>query len=210
MARARYLRRPAQAILDEVDDLAERARREGGVPRTEALLAELCPSVGGLHALADDGPRALRDSRLGRSAAAARRPAHGARPRAARRRSASAAGAASPWAEAVLETGAALLAGNGVVLSAAVPAAAARLEATAARAGLPEGLLQRVGRPRTAATVVVETGVPGPKGAILVLDGAPLDRADPGRAVGGVRARRPGPGVGRARGRGPVAARMRC
>jgi hypothetical protein len=34
--------------------------------RTEALLAELLPSVGGLHALADDGPGALADRRAGR------------------------------------------------------------------------------------------------------------------------------------------------
>ena len=177
-ARARYLRRLAQAILDEVDDLANVLALEAGVPRTEALLAELFPSVGGLHALADDGPRALRDSRLGRSPLL----------RAGRRtvlvqspvgivgiRS----GSASPWAEAVLETGAALLAGNGVVLSAAVPAAARRLEATAARAGIPEGLL-RVSPDLDGCDIEVETGMTGAKGTVLVLDGAPLDRTVPG------------------------------
>jgi acyl-CoA reductase-like NAD-dependent aldehyde dehydrogenase len=177
-ARARYLRRRAQAILDEVDDLANVLALEGGVPRTEALLAELFPSVGGLHALADDGPRALRDNRLGRSPWL----------RAGRRTVLVRApvgtvgirgGIASPWAEAVLETGAALLAGNGVVLSAGVAAAGARLEATAGRAGLPEGLL-RVSDDLSGCDAVVETGVPGPKGAVLVLDGAPLDRAIPG------------------------------
>src|SRR3954465_13944267 len=39
-----------------------------GLPRTEGVLAELLPSVGGLHDLADDGPKALRDRRLGRIA----------------------------------------------------------------------------------------------------------------------------------------------
>ena len=64
--RARYLRRAATAILDELDPLADALADAVGQPRTEGVLAELLPSVGGLHDLADDGPRALRDKRLGR------------------------------------------------------------------------------------------------------------------------------------------------
>ena len=64
--RARYLRRAATAILDELDPLADALADAVGQPRTEGVLAELLPSVGGLHDLADDGPRALRDQRLGR------------------------------------------------------------------------------------------------------------------------------------------------
>jgi succinate-semialdehyde dehydrogenase / glutarate-semialdehyde dehydrogenase len=67
-ARAHYLRRAAQAVLDELDRLALLIARETGRPRSEALLAELLPSVSALHALADDGPRALADQRLGRPA----------------------------------------------------------------------------------------------------------------------------------------------
>ena len=63
-ARARYLRRAAQAVLDELDRLALLIARETGRPRSEALLAELLPSVSALHALADDGPRALGDLRF--------------------------------------------------------------------------------------------------------------------------------------------------
>src|SRR5215207_4447365 len=66
--RARYLRRTATAILDELEDLAGALADSVGQPRTEAVLAELLPSVGGLHDLADNGPRALRDRRLGRIA----------------------------------------------------------------------------------------------------------------------------------------------
>src|SRR3954453_21450566 len=114
--RARYLRRAATAILDELDPLADALADAVGVPRTEAVLAELLPSVGGLHDLADDGPKALRDRRLGRIAPL----------RAGRRSILQSAplgvigvrgGRASPWAEPVLETGAALLAGNAFVLS---------------------------------------------------------------------------------------------
>ena len=62
--RARYLRRAATAILDELDPLADALADTVGLPRTEGVLAELLPSVGGLHDLADDGPKALRDRRL--------------------------------------------------------------------------------------------------------------------------------------------------
>ena len=114
-ARARYLRRTATAILDELEDLAGVLADAVGQPRTEAVLAELLPSVGGLHDLADHGPRALRDRRLGRIPAlrAGRRSLLVQAPpgrRGARRRRVAVG-------RAVLETGAALLAGNAVVLS---------------------------------------------------------------------------------------------
>src|SRR5215210_8106248 len=114
--RARYLRRAATAILDELDGLADTLADAVGKPRTEAVLAELLPSVGGLHDLADHGPRALRDRRLGRIPAlrAGRRSVLVQAPRGS---VAVRGGTASPWAEPVLETGAALLAGNAVVLS---------------------------------------------------------------------------------------------
>ena len=176
-ARARYVRRLAQAVLDEVDDLANVLALEAGIPRTEALLAELFPSVGGLHGLAEEGPGTLRDRRLGRAPVlrAGRRtllfqaPAGTVGIR---------AGAASPWAEPVLETAAALLAGNAVVLETAVPAVGVRLQATVVRAGFPEELV-RIGDP-SGCEVEVECGRRGPKGTMLVLDGAPLDRTIPG------------------------------
>ena len=180
-ARARYLRRAAQAILDEVDELADLLAAEAGMPRTEALLAELLPSVAGLHELADDGPRALADRRLGRASVL----------RGGRRAFVFQAplgvvgirgGAGSPWAENVLEAAAALLAGNGVVLAPPVEAAGRRLVDALGRAGLPDGLLEVVAADATLqdCDAVVETGAPGPKGTMLVLDGAPLDRTASG------------------------------
>src|SRR4051794_12666804 len=120
-ARARYLRRTAQALLDEMGALADLLAAEAAVPRTEALLAELLPSVAGLVDLADDGPDALADRRLGRHfafnpgrrATLFQAPAGVVGIR---------GGDGSPWAEPVLEAAAALLAGNGVVLAATVPA----------------------------------------------------------------------------------------
>ena len=180
-ARARYLRRMAQAILEEAGDLTNALALEAGVPRTEALLAELLPSVGGLHDLADEGPAALRDRRLGR-AAVLRAGRRAVLFQAAAGVSGIRAGAASPWAEPVLEAGAALLAGNGVVLAPHVEAVGRRLEAAAARSGLPDGLLQVVppqtppAALRAACDRVVDATAPPAKGTLLVLDEAPLDR----------------------------------
>ena len=189
LARARYLRRMAMAILDEVEPLAELLAVETGQPRTEALLAELLPSVGGLHGLADDGPDALAEQRLGRLSIlrAGRRsvllpgPAGVVGIRAT---------ASSPWAEPVLEVAAALLAGNGVLLAPSAPLSSARMIAAFERAGIPEGLVQAVHGKEAARALAnhcdrVSGGEPDePKGTMLVLDGAPLGRAVSGALWG--------------------------
>ncbi|MEJ7892023.1 MAG: aldehyde dehydrogenase family protein [Solirubrobacteraceae bacterium] len=176
-ARARYLRRAAQAILDEVDDLAGLLARDARVPRTEALLAELLPSVAGLHELADDGPKALADRRLGRAAVL----------RGGRRAQLTHApagvvgirvGDGSPWAEAVLETASALLAGNGVVLASRNESLGRRFASALGRAGLPDELVWVVAADADldGCDLVVDVGAAGPKATMLVLDGAPVDR----------------------------------
>jgi acyl-CoA reductase-like NAD-dependent aldehyde dehydrogenase len=172
--RAVYLRRTATAVLDELDSLADQLAREVGQPRTEALLAELLPSVGGLHDLADEGPGALSERRLGRIPAlrAGRRSALlqaplgvvGVR-----------AGTASPWAGPVLETGAALLAGNGVMLASPV---SEPIRAAFVRGGVPEELIAAVaeGDDLIGCANVLDTRPRENKGTMLVLDGAPLER----------------------------------
>jgi betaine-aldehyde dehydrogenase len=139
-ARAQYLRRAAQAVLDDLDRLALLIAQETGIPRSQALLAELLPSVSALHALADDGPRALADQRLGRPALlrAGRRAALVQAPTgvvAIRGRS------ASPWAEPLLESAASLLAGNAVLLAPPAPLAGERIAAAFIRAGVPGELI---------------------------------------------------------------------
>src|SRR4051794_14244843 len=177
--RARYLRRTATAILDELDGLAAALAETVGQPRTEAVLAELLPSVGGLHDLADHGPRALRDRRLGRIPAlrAGRRSVLVQAPRGT---VAVRGGTASPWAEPVLETGAALLAGNEVVLSTPM---GERVRAAFERGGVAPDLIRLVAPGedvRALAPHVVDARPPREKGALLVLDGAPLDRTATG------------------------------
>jgi acyl-CoA reductase-like NAD-dependent aldehyde dehydrogenase len=175
--RARYLRRAAIALLDELDALADLLAAEAGQPRSEAVLAELLPSVGGLHGLAADGPPALADQRLGPVPAlrAGRRSTLVQRPLGV-------VGVhvrdGSPWAGPLLEVAAALLAGNAVLLVPAAPRAAARMQSAFTRAGLPEELFALATEDDLAAVAHVATlDPPAAKGTMLVLEGAPLDRA---------------------------------
>src|SRR5919198_5052824 len=59
--RGRYLRRAAQIILDELDDIRDLIVREQGKVRAEAYLMEILPSVDALHWVADAGPEILAD-----------------------------------------------------------------------------------------------------------------------------------------------------
>ncbi|MEO8687458.1 MAG: aldehyde dehydrogenase family protein [Solirubrobacteraceae bacterium] len=177
--RARYLRRTATAILDELEDLADVLADTVGQPRTEAILAELLPSVGGLHDLADHGARALRDRRLGRIPAlrAGRRSLLVSAPRGT---VGIRGGRSSPWVEPVLETGAALLAGNAVVLSTPM---GDRVRRAFERGGVPLELIALAAPEDDLAALadhIVDTRPPREKGTMLVLDRAPLDRTATG------------------------------
>ena len=179
-ARARYVRRAARVVLDELDELALLLARETGRPRTEAVLGEILPAVAGLHALADDGPRALADRRLGRARLlrVGRRAVGLQQPRGV---IGVLGGSASPWADPVLEVAAALLAGNGVVVVPAAPLAGEQLHAMFLRAGIPEDLLAlahgeeaRTALPGACSRVVSVAAAPA-RGAMLVLEGADVE-----------------------------------
>jgi acyl-CoA reductase-like NAD-dependent aldehyde dehydrogenase len=180
-ARARYLRRTARALLDDLDAMALLLARETGRPRTEAVLGELLPGVAGLSELADAGPRALADRRIGRRALlrGGRRALGVQGPRGV---IGVIGGAASPFTEPALELGAALLAGNGALLAPAAPLAAERLRAAFLRGGIPEELLALAHGDAAADALsgacdrVVSVASP-PNGAMLVLHGAALERA---------------------------------
>jgi aldehyde dehydrogenase (NAD+) len=175
--RARYLRRAAMAVLDELDALADLLAADAGQPRSEAMLAELLPSVGGLHGLANDGPGALADQRLGPVPAL-----RGGRRSTLVRAPLGVVGVhvrdGSAWAGPLLEVAAALLAGNAVLLVPAVPRAAVRMQNAFVRAGLPDELFQLAGDDELDGELarVVTLDPPAAKGTMLVLDGAPLDR----------------------------------
>src|SRR3954468_15738773 len=63
--RARYLRRAAQAVVDELDELVPLFAQAHDRTPGEVAALELLPAIDGLNWLAEDGARALSDRRLG-------------------------------------------------------------------------------------------------------------------------------------------------
>jgi benzaldehyde dehydrogenase (NAD) len=170
--RARYLRRAAQAVIDELDELAEVLGREGDRVPAEVVALELLPAVDALQWLAEGGVRALRDRRLPvpRSTSPVTRARRTYEPLGV----VAIVGAGdAPFAQPLWQVGAALLTGNGVVLkpSPRAPVAGTRITRLFARAGLPEGLLalapggDDVGRALVAAPGVAKVAFTGTRAA---------------------------------------------
>ena len=140
--RARYMRRMAQAIIDELDTLAREIGREQGRTRAEVAALELLPAIDALIWIADDGAKVLGGRRVGihRSMSLARRARIAYEPYGV----IGVIGAGSaPFAQPLGQIAGALLAGNGVVFKPAARAclAAERIARVLARADLPEGLV---------------------------------------------------------------------
>ena len=141
--RARYLRRAAQAVIDERVELVELLVREGGRPRTEVAALELLGAIDTLRWLAANAESLLGSSRLPLSralhpfkrASVAHEPAGTV---------ALIGSGSSPFAGPLCQIAAALVAGNGVVFKPAVRASLAgeRIVRLLARAGLPEGIVR--------------------------------------------------------------------
>jgi succinate-semialdehyde dehydrogenase/glutarate-semialdehyde dehydrogenase len=140
--RARYMRRMAQAIVDEFEALTETIAREQGRPRAEVASMELLSAIDALNWIAQDGAEVLGGRRVGTH----RSLTLGARARVAFEPDgvSGVIGAGSaPFAQPLGQIAGALLAGNGVVFK---PARRACLAGEAVmralgRAGLPEGLV---------------------------------------------------------------------
>jgi succinate-semialdehyde dehydrogenase/glutarate-semialdehyde dehydrogenase len=143
--RARYMRRMAQAVIDDFDELLDALVREQGRPRGEIAALELLAAIDALIWIADDGGRLLGSRRVGinRSMAIAKRARIAYEPYGV----VAVIGAGSaPFAQPLGQIAGALLAGNGVVFKPAGRACLAgeRLARVLARAGLPEGLVRVV------------------------------------------------------------------
>ncbi|HWX87258.1 MAG TPA: aldehyde dehydrogenase family protein [Solirubrobacteraceae bacterium] len=141
--RARYMRRMAQAIVDELEDLRETIAEEQGRPRTEVVVLELLPAIDALKWVAQDGARVLGGRRVGvhRSLFLTKRARIAYEPYGV----VGVIGAGSaPFAQPLGQIAGALLAGNGVVFKPAPRASLAgeRIARVLARAGLPEGLVR--------------------------------------------------------------------
>jgi acyl-CoA reductase-like NAD-dependent aldehyde dehydrogenase len=141
--RARYMRRMAQSVIDDFDELQEAIAREQGRPRGEVAALELLAAIDALIWIADDGERELGGHGVGinRSMAIAKRARIAYEPYGV----IGVIGAGSaPFAQPLGQIAGALLAGNGVVFKPAARACLAgeRIARVLARAGLPEGLVR--------------------------------------------------------------------
>jgi acyl-CoA reductase-like NAD-dependent aldehyde dehydrogenase len=142
--RARYMRRAAQAIIDQLEDLAELLSREQGKVINESYVMELLPTIDSLRWLADAGPGILADERVSLPVFIKQKRA---------RFTYEPLGVVGvtapwnyPWSIPFGEVAIALLAGNGVVLKPAslTPLIGQRIQEVFERAGVPEGLVRTV------------------------------------------------------------------
>ncbi|HVE68786.1 MAG TPA: aldehyde dehydrogenase family protein [Solirubrobacteraceae bacterium] len=158
--RGRHLRRAAQVILDEIDDIRDLIAREQGKPRTEAYLMEIVPTIDALHWVADAGPEVLGDEKV---------PFPQPYFKTKRGRFAyeplGVVGVIAPWnypwTIPLGEVAMALMAGNGVVLK---PASLTcligeRIRQVFERAGLPEGIVRTVHGGGAVGQALVESSV---------------------------------------------------
>jgi len=143
--RARYMKRAADALLDEIDEIAELLVAEQGKPRAEAYTMELLPTVDALHWCAKAGPKILADEKVRMSQAflATKKGRFSYEP-------IGVVGVIAPWnypwSIPFGEVAIALMAGNGVVLKPAslTPLLGEAIRRVFEKGGLPEGLVRVV------------------------------------------------------------------
>jgi acyl-CoA reductase-like NAD-dependent aldehyde dehydrogenase len=142
--RARYMRRAAQAIIDQLDELATLLTREQGKPINESYVMELLPTIDSLTWLADSGPGILADERIPLPVFIKQKRARFTF------ESLGVVGVIAPWnypwSIPFGEVAIALMAGNGVVLKPAslTPLIGQRIQEVFERAGVPDGLVRTV------------------------------------------------------------------
>jgi len=143
--RARYMRRMAQAVIDDFDELADILVAEQGRPRGEVAALELLAAIDALKWIAEDGAALLGGRRVevSRTLSISKRGRIAFEPYGV----VGVIGAGSaPFAQPLGQIAGALLAGNGVVFKPAGRACLAgeQIARVLARAGLPEGLVRIV------------------------------------------------------------------
>ncbi len=143
--RATYMLGAAQALLDDLDEVAELLVREQGKPRVEALTMELLPTIDALHWVAKAGPKILADEKVRMTQAfTLTKSAHFSY------EPIGVVGVIAPWnypwSIPFGEVAIALMAGNGVVLKPAslTPLLGERIRDVFEKGGLPEGLVRVV------------------------------------------------------------------
>jgi acyl-CoA reductase-like NAD-dependent aldehyde dehydrogenase len=143
--RARYMKRAQQALLDQIDDLAQLLSREQGKPINESYIMELIPTVDALGWIADAGQQILADERIPQPQAFTKmkKSIFSYEPLGV-------VGVIAPWnypwSIPFGEVAMALMAGNGVVLKPAslTPLIGERIREIFERAGFPDGLVRTI------------------------------------------------------------------
>src|SRR4051794_6735502 len=143
--RGAYLKRAADALLGEIDELAELLATEQGKPINECLTMELLPTIDALHWCADAGPDILADEKVRYPQAflKTKKSKFSYEPLGV-------VGVIAPWnypwSIPFGEVAIALMAGNGVVLKPAslTPLLGEAIQRIFERGGIPEGLLRTV------------------------------------------------------------------
>lgn len=171
--RARYVRRMAQALIDDLDDLVAAVADEQGRPRGEVATLEVLPAIDALIWIAEEGARTLEGERVPVHRSIA--PLTHARVEHEPFGVVAVIGAGSaPIAQPLGQIAGALLAGNAVNFKPAARACLAgeRIAAIVRRAGLPEGLFKVVhGGARTGIALAQ-----APVGKVLFTGSAPVGR----------------------------------
>jgi acyl-CoA reductase-like NAD-dependent aldehyde dehydrogenase len=143
--RAAYMKRAAEALLDDIDEIAELLSKEQGKPLTESYTMELLPTVDALHWCAKEGPKILADEKVPMTQAftLSKKGRFSYEP-------IGVVGVIAPWnypwSIPFGEVAIALMAGNGVVLKPAslTPLLGERIRDVFEKSGLPEGLIRVV------------------------------------------------------------------
>ena len=138
------MRRAAQVIIDDLDELSTLLAREQGKPRNESYVMELIPTIDALRWIAEAGPGILADERVPLPIFMKQKRA---------RFTYEPLGVVGviapwnyPWSIPLGEVAIALMCGNGVVLKPAslTPLIGQRIQEVFERAGVPEGLVRAV------------------------------------------------------------------
>jgi len=143
--RGRYLKRTAEVLVSEMDEVAALITAEQGKPRVEALTMELIPTIDALNWCADEGPKILADEAIPypQIFLKSKRSFFSYEP-------IGVVGVIAPWnypwSIPFGEVALALMAGNGVILKPAslTPLLGERIQRAFERGGLPEGLVRTV------------------------------------------------------------------
>jgi acyl-CoA reductase-like NAD-dependent aldehyde dehydrogenase len=156
--RARYMRRAADVLVADVDEVARLLSSEQGKPITEAYTMEVVPTIDALRWIADNGPGILEDEqiKMGTGLFLTKRSKFSYEPMGV-------VGVIAPWnypwSIPFGEVAIALMAGNGVVLKPAslTPLLGERIREVFEKAGLPEGLVRVVHGGGAAGQALVES-----------------------------------------------------